>query len=227
MSELLTAAQMRKLEQAAIDSGTVTGLELMERAGKGVVEAIFEEWPELAQANSKYATVMCGPGNNGGDGFVITRLLRRRGWFVDLVALGNESSLKGDARRAFMALNCPCNFVPFEEAWRCGRAIYETETKLVIDAVFGIGLDRPMPDEIVEMLCSDLKLFTENDLATKCVAVDLPSGLDSDTGLIPGGERAGAFSAHLTVTFHRAKPGHILERGPTHCGRLVVKDIGL
>ncbi len=70
MAELLTAAQMRAIEQAAIDSGEVTGLELMERAGRGVVEAIFEEWPEFAQTSHR-AVVLCGPGNNGGDGFVV------------------------------------------------------------------------------------------------------------------------------------------------------------
>ena len=74
MTELLTAAQMRAIEAAAIASGEVTGLELMERAGRGVVEAVFEEWPEL-QATAHRAVVLCGPGNNGGDGFVVARLL--------------------------------------------------------------------------------------------------------------------------------------------------------
>ena len=75
MTELLTAAQMRSLEAAAIASGEVTGLELMERAGRGVVEAVFEEWPEL-RATSHRAVVLCWPGNNGGDGFVVARLLK-------------------------------------------------------------------------------------------------------------------------------------------------------
>jgi NAD(P)H-hydrate repair Nnr-like enzyme with NAD(P)H-hydrate epimerase domain len=81
MTELLTAAQMRAIEAAAIASGEVTGLELMERAGRGVVEAIFEEWPELA-AGSFRAMVLCGPGGNGGDGFVVARLLKEWGWVV-------------------------------------------------------------------------------------------------------------------------------------------------
>ena len=83
MTELLTAAQMRAIEQAAIASGEVTGLELMERAGRGVVEAIFEEWPEL-KATSYRAVVLCGPGNNGGDGFVVARLLKDWGWEVEV-----------------------------------------------------------------------------------------------------------------------------------------------
>ena len=75
MTELLTAKQMRAVEQAAIDSGVVTGLELMERAGRGVVEAILDEWPAL-RTTSHRAVVLCGPGNNGGDGYVIARRLR-------------------------------------------------------------------------------------------------------------------------------------------------------
>ena len=83
MTELLTAAQMRAIEQAAIESGEVTGLELMERAGRGVVEAIFEEWPELAKTPHR-AVILCGPGNNGGDGFVVARLLKEWGWEVEV-----------------------------------------------------------------------------------------------------------------------------------------------
>jgi hydroxyethylthiazole kinase-like uncharacterized protein yjeF len=81
MTELLTAAQMRAIEAEAIASGAVTGLELMERAGAGVVEAIFAEWPALATAPHR-AVVLCGPGNNGGDGFVVARLLKEAGWEV-------------------------------------------------------------------------------------------------------------------------------------------------
>ena len=99
MTELLTAAQMRALEQAAIDGGEVTGLELMERAGRGVVEATFEEWPEL-RATSHRAVVLCGPGNNGGDGFVVARLLKEWGWEVEVFLYGNAEKLPADARSA-------------------------------------------------------------------------------------------------------------------------------
>ena len=90
MTELLTAAQMRAIEAAAIASGEVTGLELMERAGRGVVEAIFEEWPELAQTSHR-AVVLCGPGNNGGDGFVVARLLKQWGWEVEVFLYGDPA----------------------------------------------------------------------------------------------------------------------------------------
>ena len=91
MTELLTAAQMRAIEQAAISSGEVTGLELMERAGRGVVEAILEEWQEMALTTHK-AVVLCGPGNNGGDGFVVARLLKDRGWEVEVFLYGDEEA---------------------------------------------------------------------------------------------------------------------------------------
>jgi hydroxyethylthiazole kinase-like uncharacterized protein yjeF len=96
MTELLTAAQMRAIEQAAIASGEVTGLELMERAGRGVVEAIFEEWPEL-KTTSHRAVVLCGPGNNGGDGFVVARLLKEWGWEVEVFLYGDPEKMPPDA----------------------------------------------------------------------------------------------------------------------------------
>ena len=97
MTELLTAAQMRAIEQAAIASGEVTGLELMERAGRGVVEAILEWRPELAKTAHR-AVVLCGPGNNGGDGFVVARLLKEWGWEVEVFLYGDPAKLPPDAR---------------------------------------------------------------------------------------------------------------------------------
>ena len=115
MNELLTAAQMRAIEEAAIASGKVTGLELMERAGRGVVQAIFEEWLELApswgpapkppeyllqddEGGMHRAVVLCGPGNNGGDGFVVAGLLKECGWDVEVFLYGDAEKLPPDAR---------------------------------------------------------------------------------------------------------------------------------
>ena len=97
MAELLTSAQMRTIEQAEIESGAVTGLQLMERAGRGAVEAALVKWPELGQGAHR-ALILCGPGNNGGDGFVIARRLKDRGWSVDVFLYGDAAKLPPDAK---------------------------------------------------------------------------------------------------------------------------------
>ena len=114
--ELLTAAQMRAIEQAAIASGEVTGLELMERAGRGVAEAVLEWRPELATTAHR-AVVLCGPGNNGGDGFVVARLLKQRGWKVEVFLYGDAEKLPRIGQ-VFGA--SPAVARPVDEAFRQG-----------------------------------------------------------------------------------------------------------
>ena len=97
MSDFISAAEMRGLEKAAIVSGTVTGLQLMERAGQGVLDALWGAQPQLAQG-PQTAIVLCGPGNNGGDGFVVARLLLELGWKVTVFFYGDIATLLGDAR---------------------------------------------------------------------------------------------------------------------------------
>ena len=212
MTELLTSAQMRAIEQAAIASGEVTALELMERAGRGVVEAIFEEWPEL-KATSHRAVVLCGPGNNGGDGFVVARLLKEWGWEVEVFLYGDPERLPPDARMNY-------------ERWRemgevnaFPKGFFLPRCDFLIDALFGTGLSRPIPSEISYVFASQHK----SKGSYKCVAVDLPSGICADSGrsLEIGGR------ADLTVTFHRAKRGHYLAEGAACCGKVRVKSIGL
>ena len=215
MQDLLTAAQMRAIEEAAIASGEVTGLELMERAGRGVVEAVFEEWPDLAAAPHR-AVVLCGPGNNGGDGFVIARLLGEWGWDVEVCLYGDPAKLPPDAK-----VNC--------ERWREMGAVRDMNRDLAhgeapdlfVDAVFGTGLSRPVEGELGQVLAA---FDAFRDLRqVRTVAVDVPSGLCADSG-----RAMGTFAtADLTVSFHAAKLGHYLSRGPEQAGKLVVKGIGL
>ncbi len=247
MSELLTAAQMRAIERAAIESGEVTGLELMERAGKGVVEAIFEQWPELAVADGgaapeppgylpteegRRAVVLCGPGNNGGDGFVVARLLKERGWEVAVFLYGRPERLPPDAR-ANCARWCDIGSLgdrddleAFMEAWPPGRGA------LVVDAVFGTGLTRPIPPDLGRVFRAGLT----REFGDRLVAVDVPSGLCADSGRILLGDARDAWDPAVTgwcaepdlvVSFHRAKLGTLIGEGPGIIGRLVVKDIGL
>jgi hydroxyethylthiazole kinase-like uncharacterized protein yjeF len=228
MTEVLTSAQMRAIERAAIDSGAVTGLELMERAGQGVVDAILAQWPELAAGNPR-AVVLCGPGNNGGDGFVVARLLAGRGWVVKVYAWGDPERRPPDATAMSAALPSTVTLK------RLGAAVVPRwywdhsdppDPALVVDALFGIGLSRyPVPvHRLLERYCPPRRRW-------KVVAVDIPSVLDPETGQVfdPGaGIRAlQAFSADLTVTFHGPKPGHLADEGLRLCGKLVVADIGL
>lgn len=191
---------MGAADAAAIAAGT-PGRELMERAGAAVAVALAERWPEGAVA------VLCGPGNNGGDGFVAARLLAQAGRPVRLALLGDPAALRGDAAAAAADWTGPVERLGPESA--AGAAV-------VVDALFGAGLARPLDGVAREAL-----RFAER--TAPIVAVDLPSGLAGDTGAALGY----APQAALTVTFHRKKPAHVLEPGRGFCGAVMVADIGL
>ncbi|WP_394152610.1 NAD(P)H-hydrate dehydratase [Loktanella salsilacus] len=211
MTELLTAAQMRAVERRAIESGAVTGLELMERAGQGVVDAVFAQWPAFAGRPdaAQRAVVLCGPGNNGGDGFVVARLLQGAGWAVDVFLHGSAKQLPPDARTNYERWQRLGPVRPLSEGEHVGAAA------LCVDALFGTGLSRPL-DMVLPDAAGALR-----------VAVDVPSGLCADSGRVLGQGDGVCMQADLTVSFHRAKRGHMLGAGPAMCGQLVVSDIGL
>ncbi len=197
-SHILTVAEMTAADQAAIAGGT-PGLVLMERAGAAVAEAIRTRFLPCRVA------VLCGPGNNGGDGYVVARLLKRRGWPVWVEALGAPAT--ADARA--MAGRWRGETRPMGS----GKA-----ADLVVDALFGAGLSRPLDGDAAQAAKASHRG------GCKVVAIDTPSGLSGDTGEILGDL---AFRADLTVTFHRRKVGHVLEPGRSACGDVVVADIGL
>ena len=215
MTELLTAAQMRAIERAAIESGQVTGLELMERAGRGAVDAILSEWPEFVEGPHR-AVVLCGPGNNGGDGFVVARLLKKRGWGVEVFLYGDPDRLPPDARVNWERWGELGSVSPLEaQSLKISRAV------LVVDALFGTGLRRPLRESLADWVEGGL-LFSLR--TARMVAIDMPSGLDGDSGRRPGRIAA---PANLTITFETAKLGHFLADGPALCGKTVVAGIGL
>jgi hydroxyethylthiazole kinase-like uncharacterized protein yjeF len=225
MTELLTSAQMRAIEQAEIESGAVTGLQLMERAGRGAVDAALRKWPELSSGPHR-ALILCGPGNNGGDGFVIARRLKDRGWDVDVFLYGAADKLPPDAR-----VN--------HDLWRnMGQVMaFDSDTvqsrdrpDLLVDAVFGTGLTRPLPDDLALVLEDRMMGTWTHANAIRRLAIDCPSGLNLDTGMIPATDEdrtPRTNSAHLTVAFHSLKAGHKLGRGPALCGEIQIVDIGL
>lgn len=198
---LLSVTEMGEADRRTIAGGTA-GITLMENAGKAIADAVATQW------KPRPTLVLAGPGNNGGDGFVAARLLKARGWPVRLALLGSSETLKGDAAEAASGWRDPV--LPLSGDLLADRP-------LIIDALFGAGLDRPVegkPREVLEAAA---------EAGLDSVAVDVPSGLDGDTGAVLGV----AVPAVLTVTFFRKKPGHVLMPGRQLCGRIVLADIGI
>ena len=187
--ELLTAARMRAIEHAAIDSGEVTGLELMERAGRGVVEAILEWRPDLADGRHG-ACILCGPGNNGGDGYVVARLLRERHWNVRVLHVGDPQTLPPDALTAFRRYKpntTTARLDPLtEKALRDEPRGFQDE--IYIDAVFGAGLSRSIDWDSEYGMALWHMAGRNGDYRyyqPRTVAIDAPSGLCMASGREP------------------------------------------
>ena len=196
-TELLTPAEMARADAAALAAGMPTET-LMEAAGRAVARAI------RARFRPCRTLVLAGPGNNGGDGYVAARYLEQAGWPVAVAALAPPSP--GTAAAAAAARwHGPMVAFSTAEAARAG---------LVVDALFGAGLTRPLAPEIVEILRA---------VQAPLVAVDVPSGLDGATGQVLGY----APQAALTISFFRLKPGHLLLPGRALCGETLLADIGL
>ncbi len=198
---LLTPGQMAEADRRTIAGGT-PGVELMENAGRGVADAVSRRW------SARPITVLCGPGNNGGDGFVAARMLAERGWRVRLALLGGVTALHGDA--AVAAAGWRGAVEPLHSAALDGAA-------LVVDGIFGAGLARPIEGVVREVI----EAIAERRLPV--VAIDVPSGVDGASGEVLGI----APRAAVTVTFFRKKPGHLLLPGRSHCGETVLVQIGI
>ena len=205
--EILSVAQSYAADRAAMEMG-VAGIELMENAGRAVADvACAMSSPEAG------LLVLCGPGNNGGDGYIAARLLHERGFRVDVRALGDPDRLRGDAAIAFQRYGAAG--APPVTSLSCD--IGECHPALVIDALFGAGLARDIEGVTAALIAA----ISEHGLPV--LAVDVPSGIDGDTGQV----RGVAFQAQATVTFFRPKPGHYLYPGRRRRGRLHVADIGI
>ena len=197
--EILTVDQMAAADRLAIRSGT-PGIVLMENAGRAVAEAVNARCP------SGTVAVLVGPGNNGGDGFVAARHLARHGRDVRLALFGAREALTGDA--ALAAARWTGGIQAWDAALIDGAAV-------VVDAVFGAGLSRPLPASVLSVFDAARDL--------PCVAVDLPSGVEGDTGEAS----TGVLPAQATVTFHRLKPAHVLFPGRALAGEIMLADIGI
>ncbi|MFM2045834.1 MAG: hypothetical protein RLY86_4410 [Pseudomonadota bacterium] len=193
---------MAAADRSAIASGT-PGITLMESAGAAVAATIRDRW------TPRPTVILCGPGNNGGDGFVVARHLDAAGWPVRLGLLGDRSALSGDAALAAAAWTGMVE--PLAPLLLNGAA-------LIVDALFGAGLSRPLEGAVREMV------WAARTSRLPVVAVDVPSGLCGDSGAVLGDT---VLPSDLTVTFFRPKPGHLLLPGRILCGSVVVADIGI
>lgn len=199
---LLTPEEMGEADRLSIRDGPYSGPDLMNNAGSATTAEILAKFGDA----SRYV-ILCGPGNNGGDGYVVARLLAEVGATVVIHSL-SEPKKGTDARLAKAA--CPITDLPIGE--------YDPlEGDVVVDALFGAGLDRPLSDPV-------RKLFAKiSEAGCEVIAVDLPSGVSGRSGHILGA----ALKADLTVTFFRKKPGHLLYPGRELCGTTTVADIGI
>lgn len=203
-AEILTVSAMAAADRYAMSQGRTGGV-LMDAAGAGLARAVIERWAP------RRCAVLCGPGNNGGDGWEAAVQLERAGWPVSVFSMVDRKALSGDAARA-------------AAKWRGRNSRLEDcdpgEFGLVIDAMFGAGLSRPLEGEASRLAeaCNGLRA---QGLVT--VSADVPSGLDGDRAASSGP----AFEADLTVTFHRLKPAHLLQPGRALCGEIVCVDIGI
>jgi len=201
MIELLTSAEMAEADRLTI-AGGVPGMTLMERAGRAVADAVS------ARRQGRPVTVVAGPGNNGGDGFVAARILADRGTPVRVLLVGARSRLRGDAAEAASRWAGPTeNATP--------DAL--DPDHVVVDALFGAGLDRDVTGLARAMI------EAMNRARAPVIAVDLPSGINGTTGQVMG---LAARVAH-TITFFRRKSGHLLLPGRLHCGTVEIADIGI
>jgi hydroxyethylthiazole kinase-like uncharacterized protein yjeF len=200
--ELLTAEEMGRAEQIAAAAGLPT-LAMMENAGRCVAEEVVRRYPRGSRV-----VVLCGPGNNGGDGFVCARYLRERGYHVRLALLGRQEDLKRD---------------PKEMARRWDEAIEPMTpqslegAQIVVDAIYGTGLRDNVGGIVAEMI------EAVTGRSQPVISVDVPSGINATSGAVKGA----AFKAAATVTFFRRKTGHVLLPGRLYCGDVRAVDIGI
>lgn len=208
---LLTPAEMGEADRLTI-AGGIPGRDLMENAGWHVADAVRR------LAGSPVRTlILCGPGNNGGDGFVAARLLAETGYLVEVALLKDPSGLKGDAKLAFEDMTAGPQGLPWSLIDLANLAGWLNGSEIVVDALLGAGLDRPLHGPLADIV------HAVNDSEARVVAVDLPTGLSGLTGEVLGS----AIKADVTVTFFRAKPGHLLYPGRGLCGELKCVNIGI
>lgn len=208
-SALYTAEQVRELDRIAIQERGVPGIQLMKKAGRAVYHQINRRWPGLP------VTVFCGAGNNGGDGYIVAALAAQNRIPVQIVQVAAPEKLTGDAHRAYeYAVAAGVSMVPFSD---CLDLLTDSRAGVVVDALLGTGLR----GEVREPYAQAIRVINASELPV--LAVDIPSGLSSDTGAAANV----AVAANMTVTFIGLKQGLFTGRGPALCGELVYDNLAV
>lgn len=223
--KLAKASEMQQLDRAAIEKFNIPGMVLMENAGRGTYEFMVNE---LGSVSGKSAVIFVGPGNNGGDGLVIARYVHQDGGFPFIVYLLDPAKLKGDAalnHSIVKKLNLPHLIIEKEDAIKAAKEnitdfIRNKQPWSVVDALFGTGLQRDIKGRFAEAV-DIINTFKEKN-GIPVTSVDIPSGLNADTGTVLGH----CVNADLTATYGLAKPGHFIHGG-RFTGKLHVIDIGI
>ena len=214
--KILTAAEMQRIDLLTTERYGVPGLTLMENAGRGVVEFLAQRFSPLDQQRM---AILCGRGNNGGDGMVVARLLRERGLKPRVLLLADPKDLKGDAAANFQRLSAggAPEVASDSAAWRRLK-VSLADTSLLIDALLGTGLSKPLEGFLLEVVRDINTAF----IRAQVVSVDLPSGVSADTGELIGE----CVRAHASVTFTAPKRAHVFPPACECVGEWEVKHIG-
>ncbi len=207
--ELYLAGQVQQLDRIAIDKFGIPGFQLMQRAGAACFEAMQMAWPEVRRV-----IIFAGGGNNGGDAYIVAALAREQGLGVHVLALSDPENLQGDAKLAWQfAVEKQVDITPFRDYTHNGNN--DSEHCLIVDGMFGTGLDREVSGEYAEAISCI------NEFPSPVLAIDIPSGLNADTGM-PMGE---AVHADCTVTFIGMKQGLLTGRAGNYVGKLLFSDL--
>jgi NAD(P)H-hydrate epimerase len=223
--KVATAEEIRSIDQIAIQEYGIPGIVLMENAGAGMVRAMIERYEDLTGKN---VVVVCGKGNNGGDGFVVARHLANQGVYPKVVLLAERSKIQGDARinlDIVDRMKIPLLEAPNAESFSKVKEVI-SKADLIVDAILGTGLKAAVDGfykDVIEFINNRRKILEDPEIGAKVVAVDIPSGLSSDTGVVPGS----CIQADMTVTFGLPKRSLVLYPAAAFAGKLVVVPIGI
>ena len=224
---LFSTEQVRELDRIVIEETGISGYELMQRAGRFSYDTLKKTWPDVTEI-----CVFCGSGNNAGDGYVLAKLAAKESKTVSVVNCFNPEKLKGDAKRVYQDL-LATNVKPINERIEnCHRFLQTFDRKMgqnlvIVDAIFGTGLKRNIDDDYLIDLIETISFYGysgfDNPLRGQVLSIDIPSGLNADTGSVMGA----AVKASVTATFMGTKKGMLTNDGPDYSGKIVFSSLDI